>query len=290
VIGWLKELRVFGQRSYQKRIPAAAFRLPNTQIALLLRHLWATDGCIALRRGRGAPSVYYATNSEGLALDVAALLLRLGIVARIRVARKAGCRPGFHVRVSGSVSQRTFLNLVGAHGPRTGPARALAIALDGVVTNPNVDQRQMANLRGTAYGGRAHFQFAPSRATVLEYAELPDAEDLRAAATDALFWDPVVSIDPAGEEEVYDLTVPGPSNWLADGIVTHNSGALEQDSDVVVFIYREDQYTDRSAPAADSQGVAELIIGKQRNGPTGVVKLAFIREFTRFENLALGKA
>ena len=67
------------------------------------------------------------------------------------------------------------------------------------------------------------------------------------------------------------------------------SGALEQDADVVLFIYREDQYVDRNAPS-DSQGVAELIVGKQRNGPTGVVKLAFIREFTRFENLASGNA
>ncbi len=66
------------------------------------------------------------------------------------------------------------------------------------------------------------------------------------------------------------------------------SGALEQDADVVIFIYREDQYADKSEPPPDSQGVAELIIGKQRNGPTGVVKLAFIREFTRFENLAAG--
>ena len=54
------------------------------------------------------------------------------------------------------------------------------------------------------------------------------------------------------------------------------------------FIYREDQYADKSEPPPDSQGMAELIIGKQRNGPTGVVKLAFIREFTRFENLAAG--
>jgi replicative DNA helicase len=65
------------------------------------------------------------------------------------------------------------------------------------------------------------------------------------------------------------------------------SGALEQDADVVVFIYRQDLYADKSQPTED-QGVAELIIGKQRNGPTGIIKLAFIREFTRFENLAMG--
>jgi replicative DNA helicase len=66
------------------------------------------------------------------------------------------------------------------------------------------------------------------------------------------------------------------------------SGALEQDADVVIFIYREDAYADKNAPPSEQTGVAELIIGKQRNGPTGVVKLAFIREFTRFENLAPG--
>jgi replicative DNA helicase len=66
------------------------------------------------------------------------------------------------------------------------------------------------------------------------------------------------------------------------------SGALEQDADVVLFIYRDDVYADKNAPPTDAEGIAEVIVGKQRNGPTGVVKLAFIREFTRFENLAVG--
>src|SRR5438093_9328864 len=68
------------------------------------------------------------------------------------------------------------------------------------------------------------------------------------------------------------------------------SGALEQDADVVIFIYREDLYVDKTQPPADSQGMAELIVAKQRHGPTGLVKLAFIRDFTRFENLAMGRS
>jgi replicative DNA helicase len=69
------------------------------------------------------------------------------------------------------------------------------------------------------------------------------------------------------------------------------SGALEQDADVVMFIFREDQYrTSEGQPNQDAAGIAEIIIGKQRNGPTGVAKLAFIKEHTRFENLAQGAA
>ena len=64
------------------------------------------------------------------------------------------------------------------------------------------------------------------------------------------------------------------------------SGALEQDADVVVLIYREDAYNrDPNNPDA---GTAELIVAKQRNGPTGTVRLAFLREQTRFANLAAG--
>ena len=60
------------------------------------------------------------------------------------------------------------------------------------------------------------------------------------------------------------------------------SGALEQDADLVMFIYREEQYD----PSPENENLAEIIIGKQRNGPTGVVKLAFLKQCTKFANLA----
>jgi replicative DNA helicase len=59
------------------------------------------------------------------------------------------------------------------------------------------------------------------------------------------------------------------------------SGAIEQDADVVAFIYREEQYN----RTEENAGIAEIIVAKQRNGPTGVAKLAFLKEFTRFENM-----
>ncbi|MCD6407466.1 replicative DNA helicase [bacterium] len=61
------------------------------------------------------------------------------------------------------------------------------------------------------------------------------------------------------------------------------SGSIEQDADLVLLLYREEVYE----PTEENEGIAEIIIAKQRNGPTGTVKLAFLKEFTRFENLAI---
>jgi replicative DNA helicase len=303
VNAWLRSLGVFGQRSHDKRVPGAAFRLSNRQVALLLQHLWATDGTISVgRRQSGGPNVYYGTNSAGLASDVAALLLRMGIVSRTYWSRKADYRPNAFVNVSSGADQRRFLEVVGAFGPRTAAAVDLKAAVGGTAINTNVDTlpiqylsrvaglmrdrgisaRQMSAARDVHVGGPSAFvKFAPSRHLAAEYGRILQDGILMEQATNDLFWDRIVAIEPDGEEEVYDLTVPGPASWLADGIVSHNSGGIEADADVVVFIYREEEYK----PSDENRGLAEIIIGKQRNGPTGTIKLAFIKEFTRFENL-----
>jgi replicative DNA helicase len=300
---WLKQLGIFGQRSHEKRIPDAAFTLPNDQIATLLRHLWATDGCIwsgETKDGRPLGRVYYATSSPGLAADVAALLLRLGMVARTTAVSTHGkeCR---HVVVSGADAQRRFLETVGAFGPRMGQAIKLNAVLGA--SNTNVDtlptqtwqtvralmadrqitHRRMAAMRGTAYGGSGHFNFAPSRETIAGYARLLESPELLVVAESDLFWDRVVAIDGGGEEDVFDLTVPGPSCWLADGVVTHNSGQIEQDSDLVMFIYREEYYLKEES---ERPGEADIIIAKHRNGPTADVVLTFQKEYPKFMNYA----
>ncbi|OAB63338.1 replicative DNA helicase [Leptolyngbya valderiana BDU 20041] len=97
---------------------------------------------------------------------------------------------------------------------------------------------------------------------------------------DAIVWDEIVSIELEGETEVYDLTVPGHHNFVADNIIVHNS--IEQDADLIVMLYRDEYYF----PDTPDRGITEMIIAKHRNGPTGVVKLLFDPQYTRFRNLA----
>jgi len=97
-------------------------------------------------------------------------------------------------------------------------------------------------------------------------------------------WDRVTSIEPAGMEEVFDLTVPDLHNFVADQIVVHNS--IEQDADVVVFIYRPDLYGLKSPDGASLEGIAEIMISKQRNGPVGSVHLMWNAESATYEQMA----
>jgi replicative DNA helicase len=100
-------------------------------------------------------------------------------------------------------------------------------------------------------------------------------------ASSDVYWDQIDAIEPAGEEEVFDLTVPTHSNFVVNNIIAHNS--IEQDADVVLFIYREEMYNEET----EKQNIADLIVAKHRNGPTGSVSLFFRKELTQFRDLEL---
>ena len=275
VAKWLKDLGIFGQRSHQKHLPAEVFSLPNSQIALLLRHLWATDGTISpCQPGRsGGHKVGFTSCSRRLADDVAALLLRLGILSRTHTVKVGHYRPVYMVHVSGTESQRAFLQEVGAFGPRRESAALLAEALRGVRANADVDA-----LRREAVAADRAVELAPGHAPTASGAELPDSP--AAQESSDLLWDRVVAITAEGEEDVFDLTVPGPACWLADGVASHNSGSLEQDSDMILLIYREEVY-DRNTT---KKGIAEIDLVKHRNGEIGTFLLTFQGQYTRFAN------
>jgi replicative DNA helicase len=93
-------------------------------------------------------------------------------------------------------------------------------------------------------------------------------------------WDEIVEVTPVGLMPTFDATVAGTHNFVANGVIAHNS--LEQDADVVLFLYRDEMYN----PESPDRGSAEVIVAKHRNGPTGKCQLAFLDHYTRFANMA----
>ena len=120
----------------------------------------------------------------------------------------------------------------------------------------------------------------PTRTRIGRIAQVLDDAQLEMLATNDVFWDAISSIESIGHQAVYDATVLETHNFVANGIAIHNS--IEQDSDVVILLHREDQY-EKESPRA---GEADLIVAKNRNGPTTTVTVAFQGHYSRFVDMA----
>ena len=310
---WLEPYGLWGSRSWNKFVPETIFGLDDQKLALFLRHLWSTDGSITIsRNGRGPTvSTYYSSTSRRLVLDVKRMLLRFGIRSAFgKTTKKRGggvgsYRTSYNLRIQGAEDQAKFLRYVGcqgARGEKIDPALEVLSTLKG---NPNVDlvpwevrprvmaalaekgmsQRELAEALGETYCGgdllgtperRRRF----SRPRLARMADALESEELGNIARSDLFWDRIVEITPLGEQPTFDVTVEGTHNFIADGVIVHNS--IEQDADMVMFLYRDEYYN----PESDDKGIAEVIVGKHRNGPTGKVQLAWLEQYTKFASLA----
>ena len=298
---WLDSMGLFGLRSYEKFIPAQIFSLPRNQLALFLRHLWATDGSVTVGKS-GAVRVYYGTTSERLARELQMLLLRFGIIARLRAVGNDYGHPQWTVDVKGVKDQRRFLDEIGVYGKRglaVAEARRrldIMTAIGRFDTIPSgvwerVGQAMRERFMSLAYiqaavGSRStgdlNADICPTRTRVGRIAQVLGDSELEMLATSDVYWDTVSSIESIGHQPVYDATVLETHNFVANGVSLHNS--IEQDSDVVILLHREDLY-ERESPRA---GEADLIVAKHRNGPTMTVTVAFQGHYSRFVDMAPG--
>jgi replicative DNA helicase len=299
---WLEELGAFGLRAHEKRVPLKVHRQSALGIATFLRHLWSTDGCVNLSGGTlHYANIYYASSSEGLARDVQDLLLRVSINATIsRHSQGTKGRDQFHVTVSGQRDILAFLQIIDVLGrEKTLHKAAILEYLDDRVANTNRDvipadvwrihaipamqaagvtTRSMHAGIQTAYSGTSIYKQNLSRERARRLAAVVKSDEIELLSISDVYWDRIAQIEPDGEDDVFDLTVDDLHNFVAGNIVVHNS--IEQDSDVVMFLYRPEYYK-----ADERPGIAELIVAKHRNGPTGMIELKFRRDHTRFYNL-----
>lgn len=297
---WMEDLGIFGLRSYEKSIPRKVFEQPKEAIALFLRHLWSTDGCIRKKKtSRGYyPAVYYATSSYALARDVQTLLLHSGINARLKIVPQGTKgRDQHHVIITGIPDLTRFVE-IGAVGQYK--QEGLDWVADYVAThksNTNRDvipktiwrglvvpamqeigmsARKMQASINMAYCGTGLYKHNVSRERAARVADVVQSGELKKLSESDVYWDKITSIEPDGEEKVYDLTVEPNHSFICTYIYTHNS--IEQDADIVMFLYRDEVYNE----ATEFPNQADVIVAKHRNGPTGVVSLYFEKSLTKF--------
>jgi replicative DNA helicase len=299
IAAWLDGLGLFGKRSHEKFVPEAVFRAPNDQVALFLRHLWATDGSVRWDAKVGLGRIYYASTSRRLVDDVAQLLLRLGIQSRFTRMRKKGYRDCWNLWIDRGDNQTAFLTKVGVYGARgksaeivlqelqtrgrlpggdTVPKEVWDMARKVLASKPIATREFRAATNAQLCESRS--RHAPGRPLLHRVAAALNDPVIHSLATNDVFWDRIVEITGIGEQDVYDGTVNGTHNFVANGITCHNS--LEQDSDVVILLHRPDAF-DRDDPRG---GEADLILAKHRNGPTKTVTVAHQLHLSRFANMA----
>ena len=264
-------------------LPAALFSAPRSQVGLFLRHLWGAGGCISWDVD-GESCVYYVSPNRRLVDDLARLLLRFNVMTRIAQVRSGRTRRCYRLIVESLEDQFRFLDgieIPGAGGRMAELARKrLREARDAARTGPVPDavwdrlrgamEGGPARLRDTALADRAFgdrasdygsegrgssrgaLKYAPSRERLARVATVLDDADLEMVATNDVFWDEIASVDSIGEQTVYDATVPGTHNFVANGISLHNS--IEQDCG-------------RRDPAAPGGRVRAGVAAGRRGGP-----------------------
>jgi replicative DNA helicase len=296
LVNWLKRLGIWGETTTIKRIPQAIYQASPKVIAGFIGGLWAGDGSIFYRPRMSIWSLKYTSTSMELLKGLRHLLTRLGIVSILEQrTRHAKSKVDIaSLRIDGRIAIRRFARLVpivGEKGSKLQKAHEWAMngqtneqidRLPLTVTNWVAQSKESQGISWKALGYRCQGKEI-GRAHLLKVARILKDPLLKSLAHLDLLWDEIVFIEPKGKELTYDLVVPGTHNFVANDIIVHNSGEIEQTADVVIFLYREDYYEE---PEGEDKGPSisetEVIIGKQRNGPLGSFKLSFHKSYASF--------
>ncbi len=246
---WLEKQGLWGKAATEKQVPESVFTLPRAQLAVFLNRLFACDGSVFIQNGRQC-LLSYSSSSKNLAADVQHLLLRFGILARLRhrqVKYKGERRHAWELVISHQHSIHTFLTEIGIIGKEAAQARALSLlaqkqehsntdslpesacdyllALKGQQSWKSIYERKGLTL---SHGYNPHLSKGRSRRLLSRsraefFATLLDDDYLLQLANSDLYWDTVASIEPTGIKQVYDLTVPDTHNFVAEDILVHNT-------------------------------------------------------------------
>ncbi len=226
-----------------KTVPAMVFRLKRSQISLFLNRLFATDGWVTVLAS-GQAQLGYATVSEKLARQVQHLLVRFGIISALKkssVKYKKTDQLTWQLDITDALSIKTFISEIGIFGKEEALSRVQE-ALARKMSQPKHDLipveiwEQIAKAKGSepweslaqqaGIKGDSNIDVSKrplSREQLFTLATALDNLPLQQLATSEVYWDEIVSVEPIGYKQVYDLTIPETHNFVANDICVHNT-------------------------------------------------------------------
>jgi replicative DNA helicase len=295
---WYKSLGLDLEKSYNKSLPQKIFELSYSKICLFLKHLWSDNGSISADFEKNNISINYSSNSKLLSEQVHHLLLRIGIISTIKKI-SSNDKDIYNLYIIGNDNQLKFLKEVSCYEDKDLISKKIVNHIEKIISNTNYDvlpkdswkyfieplkvqnnislefssKLEMPYCRTALYKNDISQNIVPRINNIIPNNKIKDLYE------SDILWDEIISIDEIGIDDVYDATVDGVHNFLANDFIVHNS--IEQDADIVMFIYRDEYYNPDSAKTK----IAEIIIAKHRNGPTGTVELYFDADLTKFSGL-----
>ncbi|HKY89659.1 MAG TPA: replicative DNA helicase [Nevskiaceae bacterium] len=254
ITAWLRTLGLDGHGAATKHVPAPVFRLPREQLALFLRHLFATDGWATVLAS-GQSQIGYASVSERLARQVTHLLLRFGVIAKVRlrwVKYRETRRPSWQVDITDGGSIRRFVDEIGIFAKEAAVERVRdAVARRREQTNTDLIPKAVWRHLEQAKGSMSWAELARragvtdsnihvgrralSRPRLARFAMVLGDTNLAVLANSDVYWDRVESIVPAGVRQVYDLTMPVTHNFVANDVCVHNTSFAVNIAEHVAF-------------------------------------------------------
>jgi len=234
---WLWELGLMGKRAEEKYFPEDVWRFTKPLMAEFLRALFSCDGTVYSMSGY--PRIEFTVASEKLAEDVHHALVRFGVVSKLW--RKTD--RSWRVEITDPASVEVYQSEIGWIGEKTRRMykelrdrrphsncghvpkevwKYVRKALD----NNGMSLAELGRRAGEKGWSNLHCDRSLPQRRLAVYAEILEDDDLRWLASPDLYWDEVTSVTPVGEREVYDLTVPEGSNFVANDFCLHNSSLL----------------------------------------------------------------
>lgn len=250
---WIEKLGLANTTSTEKFIPSEVFELSLNNICLFIGRLWSGDGHLGVSKAeKGSPGIFYATSSKRLARQLQDLLLRLGIISRIHekvFKYRGGMRPGYTVHIQGRESIIRFLDRVGPHminrvqqidtlrryhASVSAHSESKDVVPAGIKYLIQAEKEELSETwREVEFSSKVctkelvgavrSYKHGFRRKTIGTLATYFDSDELREYASSDVYWDQIVSIEYAGEQPTYDIEVADTHNFVANGIIVHNS-------------------------------------------------------------------